>query len=798
MNNGATYQETLWSPETPFLQDVSPARETAPTAPVPSFGLESPFLSEHGYDGSVVATPRSEAFGQLLEELRDEEFESAVAGLIDQASALSEGPAYEGEQTADQRARQERTARAFLDEVAAEAEAMLDRLTEASESKDLGAMSEAALDEYLEGLAPAEGSQGPLAEEFIKKLFKKATKAVKGAVALAKKGIKLAGNLLPHVIVLRKIRPLIRPLMLRVLRAAVDKLPVTLQPIARRLAARVLGAGEAEQEEEESEGAEAASIDPREVAAEFDTMVAGTVTGGESFEQQMAIESLVTVDGNRDAIRELDRARATLADRLTSLDGEEAAPAVEQFVPVALGALKIGIKILGRPRVVRFIASILAQLIQRHVGRDNAVKLSRALVDAGLKLASLEAESQESVQAAGETLAATVQESIERLTQAMPADAWENETILEAYAREAFEQAVAANFPDDTVRTELHEANEVKGVWARRRGLPYKKYSRVPSVVLPARVARAIPTFRGQRLDAILRDRFGIVGPVRVNVHLYETVAGTTAGTITRGEQDATAGAPAVPGAAAAGGTAGAAAGQEGFLHPLTEETAGLLLREPGLGRDVEARYLESPHKLAMGQRLYHLEVADRSARPRGTRPRRLRVSVNLPKGEVRVAIYLSEATAQEIAKAFRKKARPGVILNLLRRAFEPRVHAVAEAEDAVRVVGEVAAEDPEVTTRRVRRRLGRRLRRLALGGLVRALGAELDRRYQALAAEFDKAANADVDGLTVKVTLSGVPWLPLVRQAAARTAVGREAEVTGPGAPVSAQSVSIVPGYQP
>lgn len=393
-------------------------------------------------------------------------------------------------------------------------------------------------------------------------------------------------------IILRRLRDLVRPLLQRVLRVAIDRLPVALRPLAKTLAARIVGVTETESEGEETSG-EATSVDPREVAAEFDTMIAGSIVGGETFERNAAIESMLEDrEGDRDAIRELDRARSTLADKLASLDeGEDPTPAVEQFVPVVLAALRIGINLLGRPKVIRYIAGYVAQLIQRYVGRDNALKLSHALVDAGLRLVHLEAEGEDAIRPAAETLVTTIEETVSRLAQELPAEAWENETVLEAYTRQAFDHAAAANFPDDTIRSELHEANEVKGMWMRRPGRYYKKYTRVPSILLPPQIARAIPSFRGQPLGVILRDRFGISGPVRVNVHLYETIPGTTVGAIARGESESAA--------------EGEAFTEEGYLHPLTEEAAGLLLREPGLGRSVDESYLASPHKLCLGQRLY-------------------------------------------------------------------------------------------------------------------------------------------------------------------------------------------------
>lgn len=780
----ATQAAESWTLETPFLMDPPPGAGGAPRAAGESpqwFALESPFVSEHGVDGTgAVRTPQAEAFAELLEQLRDEEFESALVRLADEAGAVSGAVASEGESPADARERQQRIAGAYLDRVAASAEMMLERMVDASERTNLAGMSGEAIDEYFAPFAPAGEDETLGAEQFFaKKLFKKAVSAAKGAVDLAKKGAAAVGSVLPHGLVLRQLQRLVRPLLKRVLRFAIDRLPVALRPMAKTLAARLFGTTEAEGEESLGE---ASAFDARELAAEFDTMVAGSMVGGEAFDRQMAMETqLEDREGDRDAIRELDRARATLIERLGALDeGEDPRPAVEQFVPAVLAALRIGIKLLGRPKVVGFLSGHLANFIKPHIGPDNARTLSNALVDAGLRLVQLEGEGEVGPRAAADTVATTLEDTITRLANELPAEAWESETMLESYARDAFEKSASAHFPDDAIKSELHEANEMKGFWMRRPRRRYKKYSRVPSVVLTPQIARAVPSFKGVPLGVILRDRFGITGPVRVNVHLYEAVPGTTVGVIARGESESAA--------------EGEALMDEAFVHPLTEEAAGLLLREPGLGRAVDEAFLESPHRLGVGQRLYRVQLADRSAAARRTRSRRLRISLDLRRGEVRMRLYLSEAVAQEIAQALRRKAPAAVVLNLLRRAFEPQVTARGETPDTVRVLSESLGEESEAVTRRVRRRLGRRLRGLVHQSLVRALAADLERRYHEFAAAFDKAANDPAEGVTVRVALRGVPWMGLVRRMAAVNA-RHEADELRASAITSSHTIDVVPG---
>src|SRR5262245_8467103 len=109
MSDIAEATETMesWTPETPFLLDPGSGAGGAPRGAGEQaqwFALESPFVSEHGSDGSgTVRTPQAEAFAELMEQLRDEEFEHALGRLADEASAVAGGSMSEGEAPADAR-----------------------------------------------------------------------------------------------------------------------------------------------------------------------------------------------------------------------------------------------------------------------------------------------------------------------------------------------------------------------------------------------------------------------------------------------------------------------------------------------------------------------------------------------------------------------------------------------------------------------------------------------------------------------------------------------------------------------
>ena len=77
---------------------------------------------------------------------------------------------------------------------------------------------------------------------------------------------------------------------------------------------------------------------------------------------------------------------------------------------------------------------------------------------------------------------------------------FEDEDLLQLAVGEAFEQAVAANFPAQLVRPDLrHRADAGRHVRppSRPAAFAYKKFSRTPEVELTERWPRAIRTFGG-------------------------------------------------------------------------------------------------------------------------------------------------------------------------------------------------------------------------------------------------------------------------------------------------------------
>lgn len=762
-----------WDPETPFLNEPTTVgtMKSAPGArhSLPRSVIESPFSAEYiGQDAQPG--PHAETFATLMAEFQDEAFAEALEDLVDDAAASLESEFNaESVDTVRDRSMMERRLGAYLAPLAETTERMLDRMTAELGEKDLGGLSEPELEALLDGFAPPDANLAPPFEGFLKGVFNKAKRAVKSAVNVAKKVASAVA--LPHLLILNRLKGLVRPLLDRVLRFAIDKLPVSLRPLATQLAQRFLGGKrtlEAEQTEDSEANSdslmEASAADPRALEEEFDARLAGYLLAPDQQEDlEGEANALHASDLTITPMQMLEQARRDFTDGVVRLqEGEDPAPLVEQFVPAILAALRIGIKIVGRPRVVKFLADLVAKLISRYVGQQQAPALSRALVDVGLRTVSLEATGEEP---AAHTLAATVEDTVNRLVQSAPAAAWQSEALLEAYVQEAFQEAASAHFPDPLIREEFHEAAEVSSAWAplpaktaRKR---YKKYGRTIEISITPQIAKAVKTFGGITLGDFLRDRLGVDGarPIRARVHLYEAIPGTRLSLIALHERDV-----------AGLGTSERRAWS--LFHPLTPETAGLLLNEPGLGRPVTAQFLARRRVTAVGQRFFYLEIPGARARlvtklsGRPSRPARstqARVAFDFIKRELRIVLYYSEAGAQDIVKQLRQKLPPPVLLKTLRARYDQQLRQILSSAStrAVRVIHEAAPTDELQGSllSSVLRVAGRPLSDVLITWTLEALKRELESRYDRFVAEFERAAQADEDGVSIRIVLE-VPVL--------------------------------------
>jgi hypothetical protein len=747
-------------PFTPFQDNYASEAEPAfpgeleqsATAPI-----SSPFVSEYeGLERAVSA--EAVQIHELLFELYDQELDETLRQIAEEAwNAANDRAEMFGETAGSGSAEQ------FLQEWIApmriQAETMIDNVAEALTAGDPASMSAAELDQLFERLTPQGTGLEPYFEDFLGGLGKKLK-------AIASKAIEVGSMvMLPGVgLLISKLKPLLKPLLDRVLKFALDKLPPTLRPVARQLAQRLLG----KISSEDSEDFEASPATPNleAIQQQFDLDVASLLFAEETEQEvivQEAAQEAERVDGA--PIAQLHEARARFIDELER--GVDPQEALENFIPV-LGPYtpiaRTAIGIIGRPRVVNFLAGFLAKFVGKYVPQPAAKQLSQAIVDTGMRMMSLETPTGAEVQQlAPEAIAATVEDTVRRVA-AFDETTFEHPALLEAAVTEAFHEAAAENFPQSLLIPELHEASAA-GAWVSmplgKKRKYYKKYTRVFDVQITPQVAETVKTFGGTTLAAFLKDQLGVTTPVKARVHLYQAMIGTTPARIARFERG-------IPGL----GTAARSASSQ--IHPLTPEAASALLQEPKLGRPASGNARSTRGRLTVGQRLYYLEVEGaRSAPPPaiagGTqaavrRSSEVNVTLDFPKDEFRVFVYLSEADAQDIATKLRNKDVTAVLV-AAKKIYEAGV-ATALSGDIRRHV-KILSEGVEhegffggllkQLTDTVKQQLAKRV--------TSWVGKAVADYVTAHAGELVAATEDPADGATVVVTIVNPPGAPIVRK---------------------------------
>lgn len=692
----ATATDTLngWTAEVPFREFDSPFGGIPSTggdryiSPAIMLSL-SPFADhEDGQGESYPEAALRETFGQL----RSENFHEAVASLAEELeTAVDER--FEGEDGVSSEER-ERFGRSYLAPLQFEADQYLASLEAGLAEVDPANLSPEALDEALDRYDPPSGELSPAGEEFIGGLVKKAKGVVRRVAKVAKQAAKLASPLLAPM--LKKLRGLVRPLLERVLRFAIGKLPAALQPAARTLADRILGkagsptpAPAAPSQAPLSTAAAGATVAP--VGGSTDgtdgdgaTMAPAQATDtgdlADSFDLSLA-EAIAFPDmldladdefgsGEASAVRASDElevlvdARRRLIERLASGETpEQLGPEIERFVPALLTALRVGIKLVGRPKVVSFLAGYLAKAIAKWVGPMATKPLSQAIVDAGLRMVSLEAEGATGDEANDTrvgpvAMASVIEDAVRRLVEAEDY-LFEDRDLTQLAIAEAFGEAAATYLPQATLREDLQLAPSLGGRFVTQRsGKPrsYAKYSRVPEVTVSARAADALPAFGGGTLGGSIRAAGGRF-PLRARVHIFHAKPGANAATMMRHGLNR--------GVRHVG------------IYPLTRRAAGTLLREPDLGAASPPRFLGSQRRIGAGQRLYVLEPLDQTTAAAGSgssAPGRAWVAINPTKARITLGFFLSEADAQLVGGALRGGRGHGEVLRRVLTAYRAQV----------------------------------------------------------------------------------------------------------------------------
>jgi len=714
----------------------------------------SPFLAVYEFEEANRLDAQTEEYVSFVNELYDEQFNEALSNLVDEAAGIYQTNFANEQQdprTAGYQA--ERLLNQHFAPLVAEAETMVRTLASELGQRDINTLGEDEVETIVDRYQPS-ADMAPHFEQWLdglKNVFKK----------VVSKGLDLAKNAASAVAkwglgpILNKLLGLVKPLVKRVTDQAIKYLPAQLQPMARLLRDKLPFL----KEFEESEGAESEANQTSEITEiqnEFNQHAANLLFAQTEAEQELEVAQAINPPMAPETypMAELELARERFIDSLGQLkEGEDPTPQVENFIPALLPVLKIELRRAGRQRVLDFLASFLARLIQKFIGPQYAPALSKAIVDAGLRLLQLEMTPQGESRAAASAVASTVEETVRRVA-AMPDYVLDNQELLEGATLEAFEQAAAANLPpvlsEDTYRRRP-ELREHRGGFWYRCGRRYKKRlgPRIITQISPYKLS-SLETFDGNTVGEALEEQYAIApgDEVQAEVHLYEAMPGMRLSDIVRGEQVIT-----------------KVNGEDGHnqLHPLTRDAAALLLDQPELGRDVQGE-TGDPTAPQVGQRFYYLDIPGKrplmvptpGGRVHVRHRSRSRFVFHFPKNEIVARLYLSEVRAQEIAVKLRQHAHMGVVIERLHRFIHRGVNrAFAANLGLLKIVhGAVVPGQPANALNRLSSLVPKALRHRVTEWVVKGLAEHLPKHAQ----EFIRAADDTADGVTLVIILHNPP----------------------------------------
>ena len=755
----------------------------------------------------AAPSPVNEAVSELLAELNDPEFETTLYNLAAEAedtfaSKISNesamGQAYIP--FASQQINQ------YMEPLALESERMIDRIREQFSGNDFADQNEATVEQFFNQLEMGSRDFSPAQEQFFGSLLNKIKSVVKTGINLAKKGISFVGKLLPINIILGKLKGLIRPLLQRVLNFAINKLPKNFQPYAHTLAKKIFNM-ESSPAEQPEENFNPTTGDLESVQYELDNNIANLLFSASEAEcedyiqnyltSQERYEREVSYDAGNMNIPQIETARQQFINELKNLKaGESPLPAIENFLPAVIMAaqpiIKMAISIIGRPKIINFLAGLLSKLVSKYIPQNIAVPLSAKIIDIGMSAIGFETFEAERPDLAYEAIANTIEETFNKMGT-LDEGLLNDQENMASLTLESFENAAADNFPPSYIKEELHKTK--KGLWVLKpRYSPhhsYKKFTHAFSVTIDPGAANSITTFRGTKMADFLRDKLGLdpSKPINAKVHLYEAIDGTKLSRISRSEN-----------------TPGLGKSQPfGWvqLHPLTVQAASLLLHEPQLGKDVPEQYIKNRHKICTGERFYYLEINGAKLRLPHISKRKnemetetgslvkgkivvpessdIQAVVNLIRSEIIFNYYFSEEDAKSIVEKLNRNDYLGTsimirrsvksILNdLLIRNVSHKVKIIHEAVPEMYIdniseenftlpssIGSLVINAGKEVLKKVVEKLTAKIAGHAYSAIANY--------FKARAEEFKQAQALPDDGVTIKIIWSNIPGMSSIRK---------------------------------
>lgn len=588
---------------------------------IQNYASYSPFYSneaDNEFEGEWESDPKANQYFEMLAELHDNEFETAVDNLV---MELQEHVAnFEANSPFANEAQTTQLAQNYLQPLIVESQRLFEAMANEMEAMPVDRMSEMELEAALDNVyTQRESNFTPAQEFFLKKLANKAKAVIKKVANVAKKAS-------PVHQILKRLAPIVEPMFKRILDKVLGRLPAEVRDIARTFANKLFkrknvepiedsadgteqnadSSNNTEDQNTGSEGEAPSTYLSQNIQAELDHFLSRmSTTDNEAEFENIANEYEQLANTEYEQVN-FEAAKEQFVKDLNNLkEGEDPTPALENFLPAALKAahmiVKTGIKFIGREKVVSFLANLLAKWIAKYIGEEKAKKLSMVLADKGLKLMRLEAaEPENDARPVYEAIAHTVEEVANKVSN-FSEEVLNNEELFSQETYQAFEQAAAAYFPDNAIRNEARESETGDGHWQNKG--KYLKYSKVFETKLTASQLKNVKTFGGIGLDAFIRDTLGIKinDGTNVKIHLYQAKKGSTISGIALAEKG-------VPGL----GTASRAAYNQ--LHVLTKEAAASLLGQIGLGKNVRPVENRNRNLIFEGERFFYLQMLNNAA----------------------------------------------------------------------------------------------------------------------------------------------------------------------------------------
>lgn len=806
--------------------------------------FQTPFAETFEFTQEQAQHPLANEYVSLLAELNDQEFDKYTYELVTELEDRFSGESYLSGETSFAGASgqleyfTQQQAQEYFQPLVAETNKMLDEASARFSGNDMAIITELEVEHFFNEWEANRGDLSPAQENFLGGLVKKVKSAVKSGINLAKKGIKFIGSKVLGPI-LAKLKGLVMPLLQRVLKMALNKLPIALRPYAISLARKFLkldlsettsyenayeSSAESSYEYDREADHEAdhefempTTANISELQTELDHQIANLVLSESESEAETLVSEYASIgetfagelyETGGQGEQTVDAARQQFIQELQQLrPGESPAPAIERFLPAIYPIVKGAITIIGRDRVINFLAGLLAKLVAKWVPESVSKPLAKSIIDVGARMLGFETADGVRTEIAYEAIANTIQETVQNLASLNEALATDHETAT-AQVLEAFEAAAANNFPAQYIKGGLRPSSQ-NGLWILRPRGPkafYKKYTKVFDITIDPQTARAIRTFRGLPLANFLRDKLGLdpEKPIQARVHLYEMIKGSTLSRISRREK--------------VYGLNGQPAAWVQF-HPLNKHAATALLKEPGLGRNFSRKYTSHRHQIAVGQRFFYLEIPGSHLRfnactcphhlpsgpvtpstpggsysPAGsytpTRPTPGRVPgrlanssdvqvvINFIKSEIRFNYYFSEEDAKSIAERLNRNDYIGAALTL-RNSLRNVLHSILlrNVSNKVKIVHEmvpelymesIAGENQQEAGGGVLLGAGKAILGKIVDKLIEKL-VDLAMKgvvnyFKARAAEFKQAQSTRHDGVTMKIIWINIPGMSGIR----------------------------------